>query len=102
MCKEYYLVGTQTDYKTKLLAEIKTADHKPDSVIIENDNGYHLSGSIITDTVYLPTLDHRTSSSKRSYMWHFSMQGLPYFPVARKIRGLLPHIFTLANSAQMH
>jgi hypothetical protein len=57
--------------------------------------GYHLSAMIITDHLCLPTLDLGRAVLKRSYTWHFSMQGLPANNVTIKCRELLPHVFTL-------
>ncbi len=34
----------------------KSISHKPDSVTIENNSGYHLSSCVITNTILLPTL----------------------------------------------
>jgi hypothetical protein len=43
----------------------------------------------------------RTSSLKRTYMWHYSTQGLPILCITAKHCGLLPHIFTLAVVGRM-
>ena len=53
--------------------------------------------------INLPTLDLERAVLKRSYTWHFSMQGLPAIDVAIKSCELLPHIFTLSplNPLQM-
>ena len=63
---------------------------------------YHLSAMNIAVHLYLPTLDRvrpwriiERAALNRSYTWHFSTQGLPFYPVTRAERGLLPHIFTL-------
>ena len=39
------------------------------------------------------------AARKTGYIWHFSTQGLPDDTVASTIRGLLPHVFTLTDTA---
>jgi hypothetical protein len=74
---------------------------------------YHLSGSVITGGILLPTLpdtpaddseraahlvhtvEVNSAGNKPGYTWHYSMQGLPIPDIAIRDRRLLPHVFTL-------
>lgn len=86
---------------------LKTVSHKPDFVILQKQNGHHLSGSCITASVYLPTLPDiqkmklRRAGENSGFIWHFSTQGLPVSFVTKNYRGLLPHIFTFSISIRV-
>jgi hypothetical protein len=77
---------------------------------------YHLSGSVITGGILLPTLpdtsvddseraahlvhavEINSTANKSGYTWHYSMQGLPIPNITIRDRRLLPYVFTLATA----
>lgn len=86
---------------------------KPDSVVpslLKKPAIIYLSQPL-PDGINLPTLPRillrkpervihyhtgRTDMNQ-GYTWHFSTQGLPFFSITEKNRGLLPHIFTITR-----
>ena len=53
-------------------------------------------GSYLSGSICLPWILNE-QFSKRSYMWHFSMQGLPSIDVTINSRRLLPYVFTFTR-----
>jgi len=74
---------------------------KPGSVSPVNRDFYHLSGMIVTDHLYQPTLRHRTGililvcTGSCRFIWSFNPRGLPSATVTDGSDELLPHPFTL-------